>query len=145
MKRAAAQISGAHGSGVDGTFHLAECFDLHGAGKGDQGRCDDVVAAGGDQAGGGKEQRLQQNDILPPVQDAVCRIASDEIGEDYADDKGKNRDRIRENSFPVIFHKIHGKKNEISGLTVGKDAVSGKEGIGFEEAADAGEQQSDRK
>ena len=33
--------------------------------------------------------------------------------------------------FPVIFHKIHGKKNQITSLTVGEDAVSGKEGIGL--------------
>ncbi len=140
----AAQVAGAHSCGASCTFDLAEGLHLNRTGKRDHGSGHNIAGTAGDKSHKEHQDDFQTDCYLSPVKKFLRDSIPDKICQKNSDNKGNNRDSVCKCLKKIPLGKIHGKKYQISRLTVGKDLIPADERIRFQKSACNSKQRDDR-
>ena len=132
---AAAQVADAHGTGKGVAVHLAESLHLHGAGKRNDGVCQQVLRLR-QKAHRKQQQHLAQHHQLPPVQPLHClKVLPHFFCDQHPQRKSAQGHQIVQHLIPPAIHDVGAQQHDIAGLGIGKHLAPEQIGIGVLQAA----------
>ena len=136
MGSSAAQIAGAHGSGIYGPLYLPKGLDLQGAGERNQRGCEKIRRlVMGKKPHNQQQKNFQQQDEMLPLEKVGPGFDPQKVGEENTQKKGKNGNEIPQGIIQVPFQQPHSQQGHVAGLGIGKNTAAHDKRIGFQYTA----------